>query len=349
MREGSPSFLHSPPIGVAIIGCGYMGKKRSGAIKHSGMGTLVGVFDTDLCQARSLAETHGAKVFESPTQVWHDNQVGIVIIATPHASLAPYAIGAIESRKHVLVEKPGATTLEEIEKIQKALSKTPLVRCKVGYHLRFHQAAESIHKHLTSNPDDRVLWLRGAYGHGGRPGYEKQWRFQKEISGGGEIIDQGVHLLDLFSWWVPEPFSVIATSRQNAFYQSTQEDNGFLILKSQRGTHAHFHCSATQWKNLFRMEIATQNFLYIWEGLGNANYGPEKLTVIQRNPRGGVPEQTSQEFQRNADESFTEEWRHFYLSLFPPYPRLLSSLEESFQIFQALEAIHQNIPSSLIP
>lgn len=333
--------METTHFGVGIIGCGSMGKIRAEALTQSENGTLIGVYDNHSPAAKALAQTYHVSVMKTPRDLIHHPGVQIVIVSTPHAFLAPYALQALQQGKHVLIEKPGAISLFEMTQLAQQQNSQRTVRCKIGYHLRFHPAAQTLHQRLRSTPKDRVLWVRGSYGHGGRPGYEKQWRFQKELSGGGEVIDQGVHLLDLLQWWILEPFSVLAASRQNAFYPSTEEDNGFLLLTNASGTHAQLHCSATQWKNLFRVEIATQNHLYLWEGLGNKNYGPEKLTIFSRPTEGGAPSSEVLDFPEAYKESWVREWQSFYLACARPHEPLHSTPQDSLDLFRQLEQVSQ--------
>lgn len=329
--------MQDPTFGVALIGCGYVGKKRLEAIRRTGLGKVIGIFDADPARARELSEDFKVPVAAEPIALVNDKSVNAVIVATPNQSLARYGCLALEGGKHVLVEKPGAISVGEIISLEKHRRAGRELQCKIGYNLRFHPAAQKIKGLLAG---ESVLWVRGAYGHGGRPGYEKEWRFQREISGGGQFIDQGVHLLDLLAWWVDELFEVVASSRQNAYYRSSEEDNGFLLLASPSGVHAQFHTSATQWKNLFRMEVATRDSLFIWEGLGNEAYGPETLIIYRRNPGGGAPSEAREVFASAAEESWSAEWEHFYKCI-NGKGALYSTVEEGIGIFHFLDDVHQ--------
>lgn len=319
---------------IGLVGCGGVGEKRLRAIQQTGLGEIALLCDTDGGRAARLAETFGAKAAIEPGAIFADNTIGVVIVATPNSFLAEYALGALESGKSVLVEKPGAISSQQIASLIAATSERGPY-CKVGYNHRFHPAALRIQEELESGAWGELLWVRAAYGHGGRPGYEREWRFQRELSGGGELIDQGVHLLDLVRWWADEPLSLLASHRFNAFYRSDLEDNAFLSLRAPSGCFVQLHCSATQWKNLFRVEIATENGLLVWEGLGSPNYGEERLTLHRRNPEGGAPRTESETF--GTDDSWAAEWRHFYDFLVGEAKWLYSGIDESEWIFGILE------------
>lgn len=314
------------PLKIGLLGCGAMGEKRLQAVSRTQLGTITAVFDTDDTRAQRFAKQYQAKRAEEPSELWSLCDIGIV--ATPNALLAPHALEGLDLEKFVLVEKPGAIGRAELERIARP-------KCKIGYNHRFHPAALAIAKELRD-----PLWIRAAYGHGGRPGYENEWRMRRELSGGGEILDQGVHLLDLSRFWLNDELTVKSAIRQNAFYASTEEDNGFLLLRSKQGVPLTLHCSATQWKNLFRVEIAGRDDLWVWEGLGTDSYGPERLTRYRRNPAGGKPTETTQTFAEASNQSWDDEWRHFYGFATGEISELLSPAQDSLPLFETLEAIY---------
>ncbi|MBI4406252.1 MAG: Gfo/Idh/MocA family oxidoreductase [Deltaproteobacteria bacterium] len=326
-----------PTIRVGLIGCGAIAVKRLLALKETELGVPCLLFDPIKERAQALADQFGGRVAGSAETILCDEEVNAVIVATPNRYLYEYGKVALQEGKHTLLEKPGATTAaqaEALEKIRKDCAKKPI--CKIGYNHRFHPAALRLFSELQSEEHGKTLWVRAAYGHGGRPGYEKEWRFNRQLSGGGEMIDQGVHLLDLVQWGCGEPLELVSCDRQNAFYKSTEEDNGFLQLRSQSGARIQLHCSVTQWKNLFRIEWATSNSLLVWDGLGNQNYGGEKLVLFRRNPKGGKPTEHCLVPETFADNSWSEEWRHFCHAIEHGEDKLYSNLRECASILKLI-------------
>lgn len=176
------------PINVAIIGCGAMGRKRAAALAES---QLVACADNDLTRAEQLARSTGnCSAFSDWRKAVERNDVDLVVVATPHNSLAQIARGAIEAGKHVLVEKPAARNVNELQPlILLAAERNVLVR--VGFNHRYHRAFRQARQIVDSRTLGPLMFLRARYGHGGRIGYEKEWRAKPELSGGGELIDQG--------------------------------------------------------------------------------------------------------------------------------------------------------------
>ena len=175
-------------MNVAIIGCGAIGQKRAAALAGC---SLVSCADNDLPRAERLACIAGncaavadwRKAIERP-------DVDLVVVATPHGSLAQITREAIEAGKHVLVEKPAARNIAEIRPLA-ALAEKSKVLVRVGFNHRYHRAFRQARQIVDARTLGPLMFLRARYGHGGRIGYDKEWRAKPELSGGGELIDQG--------------------------------------------------------------------------------------------------------------------------------------------------------------
>jgi predicted dehydrogenase len=191
----------------------------------------------------------------------------------------------------VLIEKPGARHARELAPLaQAARAKGVLVR--VGFNHRFHPAMQKAR--ALAAAAGALLYVRGRYGHGGRLGYEKEWRFRPEISGGGEAIDQGTHLVDLARWFLGD-FAEIEGHAASFFWPGAVEDNAFFLLRTAQGQVAHLHASWTEWKNLFSFEIFGRTAKIAIDGLGGS-YGTERLTFYRMKPEMGPPDIESWEF-----------------------------------------------------
>jgi predicted dehydrogenase len=151
------------------------------------------------------------------------------------------------------------------------------------------------------------MFVRGRYGHGGRLGYDKEWRADPALAGGGELLDQGVHLIDLARWYLGEPVEVRG-SAHTFFWKMPVEDNGFLWLRTAQDQVAWLHASCTEWKNLFSFEIMGRDGKLQIDGLGGS-YGVERLTYYKMLPQMGPPETTSWEYP-GEDRSWHDEYAH---------------------------------------
>ncbi len=179
---------------------------------------------------------------------------------------------------------------------------------KVGLNHRFHPALLKAREIVDGGQPGPMMFIRGRYGHGGRPGYEKEWRADERISGGGEMIDQGVHLVDLARWFLGD-FVEAAGYAPTCFWKMPVEDNGFMILRAASGACAMLHATWTEWKNMFSFEIYGRDAKLQVDGLGGS-YGPEKLTWYRMLPQMGPPETTVFDYP-GPDVSWAREMENF--------------------------------------
>jgi predicted dehydrogenase len=276
---------------VAIIGCGLIGKKRAQSLPAEQVAWFI---DKRIEAAKELAKTHpSAQVDTDWKKAFSDPAVGLVIIATAHRDLAPLTKAAVESGKHVLVEKPAGVTAAELKPIVE-LARAQKKIVKVGFNHRYHPSFLKAREIVDSGALGKVMFIRAKYGHGARVGYEKEWRAQKELSGGGELIDQGMHLIDLSRWFMGE-FTKVSGYAPTLFWKMDVEDNCFLDLRTSSGQIAWLHAGWTEWKNVFCFEIMAQHGKLQIDGLGGS-YGTESLTYYKMLPQMGPPETTTWEY-----------------------------------------------------
>lgn len=292
-------------IRTAVIGCGLIGGKRAKAFPGF---QVVALCDVAEERARALARlTPGADVSTDWQSTVRRPDVDAVFVATAHDMLAAIAAEAAGAGKHVLIEKPGARSKRELAAVREAAERTgALVR--VGFNHRYHRAFRKAREIFELGALGEMMFIRGRYGHGGRPGYDKEWRAVREKSGGGELVDQGVHLIDLARWFLgdfPEAKGFIGTY----FWDMPVEDNGFLLLRNRAGKVASLHATWTEWKNLFSFEIYGRDAKLEISGLGGS-YGVERLAYYKMLPEMGPPETTVWEYPM-ADDSWQAEMNEF--------------------------------------
>lgn len=291
--------------GVAIVGCGGVGGKRAAAL---GLARLVACVDVVEPRARELAaRAPGVRSISDWRAVVAAPDIEIVIVATPNDLLVPIAEAAVASGKHVLVEKPGARTVSELDRLEEAARHSRSV-VRVGFNHRYHPALLRARELCEAGAVGDLMFVRGRYGHGGRVGYEREWRADPQRSGGGELIDQGVHLIDLARIFLGD-FPIVLGSTHTYFWQMPVDDNAFMLLETARGQAAWLHVSCTEWKNLFSLEIYGRSGKLHVEGLGGS-YGVERLSYFKMSPQMGPPETTIWEYP-GADQSWLVEFEEF--------------------------------------
>lgn len=272
-------------MNVAIVGCGLVGMKRARAL---GPDRLVSAIDVDEPRARALAAAFpGCRASSRWQEEVARDDVELVLVCTSNDSLVEVARAAVRAGKHVLVEKPGARSVAELDVLREEAQRAGVV-AKVGFNHRFHPALVRAKALFDEGVVGPLLYLRGRYGHGGRLGYESEWRADRLRSGGGELLDQGVHLIDLARWFAGE-FVEVFGRVSTFFWKMPVEDNGFLHLRTQAGQVAWLHASSTEWKNLFSFEIFGRDGKLQIDGLGGS-YGVERLTHYRMKPELGPPD-----------------------------------------------------------
>lgn len=293
---------------VAIVGCGLIGRKRAEAL---GQDELVGCYDKRPEAAHALTADFGGVTCLTLEELLA-LQPDVVVAAVIHSGLADVACAALRINAHVLVEKPAGIGVADVDRIASVAQSTGRL-VKVGFNHRFHPGIRRAVTEALSGVYGDVMFARARYGHGGRPGYDREWRSDPSQSGGGEVIDQGMHLLDLFFWLfgdLPLHSSLLRTH----FWDAPVDDNAVLVLGDRGGVGcsspwALLHVSWTEWKNLFSLEIYCRKAKFAVDGLVRS-YGAQQLRIYRMGPDLGPPEIEEIQYPER-DDSWLREWEHF--------------------------------------
>jgi predicted dehydrogenase len=320
---------------LAIVGCGLIGAKRAAAAKGH---EIVMVCDIDPAKRERLARETSARAIADWREVVTAD-IDAVVIATPHDKLAAIALAAIEAGRHVLIEKPGGRRADEVRPVAAAARRRGVV-AKIGFNHRFHPAIAQAKALAAEGAIGPIMFIRGRYGHGGRLDYEKEWRFDRQISGGGELIDQGSHLIDLARWFLGD-LTVAFGLAPTYFWPGQVDDNCFLALTSAAGQIAWLHASWTEWKNQFSFEIMGRTGKLTVDGLGGS-YGPERLTYHRMLPRMGPPE-TSQWDYPLPDRSFEDEFDNFIAAI-EQGASLIGDSHDAIAALEIVQSVYERTP-----
>lgn len=234
-------------------------------------------------------------------------EVDAVIVSTLNGSLAEIAMTAVARDKHVLIEKPAATSLGQLNRLIELTERSPAL-VRVGYNHRYHPALRKARELVDAGAVGSLMFIRARYGHGGRVGYDREWRAVPKLSGGGELIDQGVHLIDLAGWFLGD-FPTVEGHASTYYWDMPVDDNAFLSLRTAAGQTAWLQVSCSEWKNLFSFEIYGRTGKIAIDGLGGS-YGVERLSCYRMLPEMGPPETTIWEYPR-GDDSWRLEMNDF--------------------------------------
>ena len=321
-------------MNFALIGCGVIGKKRARAIPSNS--SLMGCYDANIDVATRFGTETNVRVFESIDELLRIKEIDAVIIATTHDKLSEITETVLKAKHHVFVEKPGALNYREF-KIVTQLARQNNLKMHVGYNHRYHPAIIDAFNIISEDKIGPIMFIRGRYGHGGRVGYEKEWRANKSKSGGGELIDQGTHLLDL-AIRLLGPLQLEYAAIPTYFWNMNVEDNAFLSVKNSKGSIGFLHASCTEWKNMFSLEIYGETGKLEINGLGRS-YGEETLIFHKMKPEMGPP-QTETWTYPELDESWQLELKEFIDDIETDSNKS-DNVESSLEILRIIEDIYQ--------
>ncbi len=319
---------------IGIIGCGLIGQKRSKSLGKKGK--LIACADIDINKAKKVATNKKIKIFSDWKKLIKIKKIDIIIISTFHNKLSTILLEAYKRKKHIFVEKPAAKNFYEIKKVISKIRNNK-VKIRVGYNHRYHPSVILSKKLIKSGSIGKLMYIRARYGHGGRLNYEQEWRAKKFISGGGELLDQGSHLIDLSRSILGE-FNKVSGFVNTYFWKMSVEDNSFLTLRTHDNKVAFLHASWTEWKNIFSFEIfGTRGKLSIY-GKGGS-YGVEKLTFYKMSKKMGKPKEKKWIFN-NKDISWKNEMNEFYDDIIHNR-RPKVSLNDAYQTLKIIDNIYR--------
>jgi predicted dehydrogenase len=324
--------------GVAILGAGNIGGIRATSIQRSTTARVKVVADVDRSRANQLAHSVGAVAKTDWRSALEDPGVDLAVVSTPTKFHAGAVESALRAGKHVLCEKPLARNLAEAETVQEIAARCRLV-LKTGYNYRYMAHVRKAHDLIREGAIGAIHFMRARYGHGGRPGYEKHWCTNQDLSGGGVLLEQGIHMLDLMRYLFGEPTSILALAECLFWPFEGTEDNCFILAQCEAGRTAQIHVSWTQWVNLFSVEIfGRDGYLHLTGRDGH--YGSQRLIWGKRQSDHSRP--LEQEFEFSPpDTSWDLEWKDFVESI-GAGREPMSHPADSCRTLQLVEAAYQS-------
>jgi predicted dehydrogenase len=322
---------------VGIIGAGLQARRRGPVLVNFPETKPVVVSAIQKDHAAPLAAKLGCEAAEGWESIVERDDLDALIVATPPHLHARISIAAVRNGKHVLCEKPLARTLTEAQEMVATAKETGRV-LKCGFNHRHHPGIQQARRWFKEGRIGEPMFVRARYGIGGRPGYEAEWRANPEVVSGGQLMEQGIHVVDLARWFLGEFSQVAAFVEANFWNIKPFEDNAFALYRTAVGTTASIHSSLTQWKNLFSFELYGQDGYVTVDGLGGS-YGNEKACLGKRDFTAPFTEEVV-EF-RGEDLSWRDEWQEFVAAVNEgrePLGNAADGLEAMRLVFAAYES-----------
>ena len=293
-------------IRIGIIGYGKMGKTRHEAIRQVGIGEIVAISEPESIDIGIKNVSH--------YDIINDTEIDAVIISTPNFLNKQLTIACLKAGKHVFCEKPPAFTATDMEEICIAEKESNEKKLMYGFNHRHHDSVIKMKEIVDGGEFGKILWMRGRYGKSVTEDYFKNWRAKKEMAGGGILLDQGIHMLDLFLH-LGGNFDRVKAELSNSFWKLEVEDNAFVILRNTKtGMDASLHSTMTQWRHLFSLEVFLEKGYMVLNGLLTSSraYGEEILTLAKNRSSGPAVTWADEiKIEYTDDNSWRYEVNHF--------------------------------------
>jgi predicted dehydrogenase len=324
---------------VGICGFGKMGQIRARALAHTpGRAQVVKVFDVD------PALTEGWPAAASVDEIVHDPEVDAVFVCLPNFLNKATTTAALQAGKHVFCEKPPAfngAEMREVRAVEQASGRVLMY----GFNHRQHAAIVTMHDLIREGLYGRVLWMRGRYGKSVDAGYLTGWRASPELAGGGILLDQGIHMLDLMLHLGAQPFDEVHALVSNLYWKTPGiEDNVFAIMRNRgSGLCASLHSTMTQWRHLFSLEVFLERGYMVVNGLktSSGTYGDEVLTITKN--RSTAPAATWDDEERmhfKVDVSWEREVGQFLDSVQQGVPVTAGTSAQALEVMDLIDRIY---------
>ncbi len=265
---------------VGIAGYGVVGKRRRIWIDQNPSLQTVAVSDIQFAQEGVFSD--GLKFFKTYEKLFGEN-LDILFVSLPNYLAAEVTMAGLENGLHVFCEKPPACTVQDTRKVIEVERRYPGLKLKYGFNHRYHDSVMEAKRIIDSGRFGKIINLRGVYGKSSIIPFSGGWRSERKLAGGGILLDQGIHMLDMMRYFAGE-FVEIKSFVSNDYWNHNVEDNAYAIMRTSAGCVAMLHSTATQWQHKFRLEISLQEALLELTGIlsGSKSYGEEKLKIVQR-------------------------------------------------------------------
>lgn len=292
---------------VAIAGYGIVGKRRHLYIdQHPNLKVVAvcdQIFKEDFTDASGLRSyTDYKKLLKS------ESEIDILFVCLPNNVASEVTIAGLERQLHVFCEKPPGRDVEDIKKVIEAESKFPLLKLKYGFNHRYHDSVREALRIIRSKELGEIVNMRGVYGKSRIIPFSGGWRSDRALAGGGILLDQGIHMLDLMRLFCGE-FTEVKSFISNDYWNHDVEDNAYALLKDKQGRVAMINSSATQWQHKFALEISmTKGYIELHGILsGSKSYGEEKIVLGYRDEDSDNGQMESKTIKFLQDNSWKDE------------------------------------------
>ncbi|QQR81401.1 MAG: Gfo/Idh/MocA family oxidoreductase [Deltaproteobacteria bacterium] len=340
MKKNKPN---NKTLRVGIAGFGIVGKRRKECIDRHPQMQVVAVCDRSFKKTRMTKD--GISYFKSYRDLLK-NDLDILFVCLTNDIAAEVTIAGLESNFHVFCEKPPGRSVEDIVKVIRHEQKKPHLKLMYGFNHRYHDSVKDALHILRYGKLGKIINMRGMYGKSKLVTFnQSDWRTKRNIAGGGVLLDQGIHMVDLMSLFAGD-FSEVYSFISNRHWGYDVEDNAYALMKTPDGVIGMLNSSATQWRHRFHLEINLECGSLILGGIlsGTKSYGAETLTVVYADPDNDAGDPKEQITHYNRDPSWDEEIIAFADSVLNDLPIQNGSSQDALRTMQLVFNIYYADP-----
>ena len=329
---------------VGIAGFGIVGKRRKVCVDRHPQLRMVAVCDRIFDGEGTLAD--GVRFYQNYRRLLSED-LDVLIVCLTNDIAAEVTIAGLECGLHVFCEKPPGRIVEDIEQVIVTEQKHPELKLMYGFNHRYHDSVKDALKILRSEELGRVINMRGVYGKAKLITFNQpDWRTKRSIAGGGVLLDQGIHMVDLMRLFGGD-FTEVHSFISNSHWDYDVEDNAYALMRTSDGVVAMLHSSATQWRHRFHLDINFERGNIILGGLisGTKSYGAETITVVWADPDNDRGDPREQVTRYNRDPSWYLEISAFADAIINDSPLRNGTSKDALRTMQTVFDIYYADPA----
>jgi predicted dehydrogenase len=340
-----PDILHamsgpSSDLRVGIAGYGMVGKVRRRVIDLHPKMKVVAVCDQSFPEL--VVETDGVRCLPNYEQLLEE-PLDVLFVSLPNYMNADVTIAGLEAGLHVFCEKPPGRDVADVVRVRDVEARHSGQKLAYGFNHRYHDSVRDALQLIQSGELGAVLNMRGVYGKSKmiRFDQEHDWRTERELSGGGILLDQGIHMVDMMRLFAGE-FVDVRSFVSNDYWRHDVEDNAYALMRTADGVVAVLHSSATQWRHRFNLDITLARGAIVLSGIlsSTKSYGAETITVVWagENDASDPREQTT---RYNEDNSWHDEVFDFAAAVLEDRPPASGSSLDALKTMELVYRIYR--------
>jgi predicted dehydrogenase len=322
---------------VGIAGHGVVGKRRQHFIaKHPALET-VAVCDRTFKSTGAFDD--GVRYYQDYKRLLEE-RLDMLFVCMTNDVAPEVTIAGLEKGLHVFCEKPPGRDVSDIARVIEVERRHPGLKLKYGFNHRYHDSVRDALRIVKSGELGAVINIRGVYGKSKILAFDSDWRTKRALAGGGILLDQGIHMVDMMRLFAGE-FTDIHSFISNSFWKHDVEDNAYALMRTDAGVVAFLHSSATQWRHRFHLEITLARGALILAGIlsGTKSYGSETLTVVNPHEEdGGDPREQWTSY--NRDNSWRDEIADFADAVLEDRPITVGSSDDALRTMHLVYQIY---------